>query len=122
MLFGCLVSVFARFSLSSLNLFERHTDNGLLNFDGLARALLEGFINFGLLVECTPCLSPSKFDWLDFLMEQTTGLCRDEVILRTVFGNETASTSWHNSELSERAFFGFSYHLERMYLYLIMQF
>ena len=116
-----LVSVLTSFSLSSLDLIEGHTNDGLLNFGGLSGTSLGGVINLDLFVELSPGSGPSQFDWLNFLMEQRAGLGSNKVGNSSILSSKANSTSRHDSELSESTSFGFGNHLELMYLYLIMQ-
>ena len=71
LLFGIiseLASEIGLWVLSSLDLLEVHTDDGFLNSSSSLGLSLLSLIDLVLLVESSPCGSPSKFDSLSLVV------------------------------------------------------
>ena len=64
----------------SLDLIEGHTNDGLLDSGGLSSSLLLDVLDLDLLVISSRGLGPGELNWLDFLVEQSSGLRGDEKV------------------------------------------
>ena len=107
---GLLVSLLACLGLLSADLFDRQTNDGLLDAGRLARPLLLNIVNFNLLVIGSPGKGPSELNGLDLLVVQAAGLGRDEIVDPTVLRDEAATASRHDFVFRVRARLSLSNH------------
>ena len=77
----------------SLDLIEGHTNDGLLDSGGLSSSLLLDVLDLDLLVISSRGLGPGELNWLDFLVEQSSGLRGDEKVHLSILTSESGAST-----------------------------
>ena len=78
---------------SSLDFFETHTDDSLLDSCGLSSFLSLNFLNSNFLVLSSPCLGPSKFNSLDLLVVKRSSFGGNEVMDLTILTSKLGTST-----------------------------
>ena len=105
-----LVALVTGLSLAALDLVEGHTNNGLLDADGLAGSLLVQLVDSDLLVEASPGEGPGELNGLDFLVIHATGLGGNEEVGSSVSSDVSAAATGVDLVLSVGALLSFRNH------------
>ena len=105
-----LVTFVTGLGLSTLDVVEGHTNDGLLDAGGSASSLSSEVVNPDLLVEASPCEGPGELDGLDLLVEEGAGLCGNEEVGLAVLGDMSATATGVDLALSVGAQFSFRNH------------
>ena len=97
--------------LLSSDFIEGHADNSLLDSGSSSGSLLLDVFNLDFLVESSGSLGPGKLDWLDLLVEKSSGFGGNEKVDFTIFTGESSTSTWVNFQFSECARIGLDNHL-----------
>jgi len=96
-----LLALLGLLTLSSQDLVETHTNDGLLDAGGLPALALGNLISLDLLVEASPGLSPGELHCLLALVEEGSNLAREEVVDLAVLRSELFASTGVDSVLRE---------------------
>merc|ERR1719198_2117108 len=98
------------------DIFEGHTNDGLLELLGLARASLAALVGLALFVHATPCLRPFELNWFDALMEERIGLAIYEKVDLAILRHESLAAAGVDAVFRVCAEVSLDHHCEKCVL------